>query len=186
MHHIPKPNLRNLGRGALSASNATALQSVVTTSESYAGMSAPNATRLAVRGRMSWVLLIWSVVSVVAGAVALALLPAGSDFPSAVAWQFLIWGAIDLVFAAVGVWQVRPANAEAAGSEEQAQKLLGALRFNGKLNWLWLATGVALLVWSAAVGWKASLLGHGVGVLVQGGFLFFYDRRFAADLAAAA
>ena len=148
-------------------------------------MPGPIATRFAVRRRMSWVLTVWSVASVAAGAVALPLLPAGSEFWTAVAWQFLIWGAIDLVFAGVGVWQARPSNAEAAGSEEQARKLLGALRFNGKLNWLWLAGGVALIAWSAAAGWKASLLGHGVGVLVQGGFLFAYDKRFAADLAAA-
>ena len=142
-------------------------------------------SRLAVRRNMSWVLLVWSVVSVLAGGVALAALPpgesAGRKFWSAVAWQFLIWGAIDLAFAAVGVWQVRPSNATAAASDAQAQKLLGALRFNGKLNWLWVASGVVLLAWGA-VARSTSLLGHGVGVLVQGGFLFGYDRRFLAML----
>ena len=140
---------------------------------------------------MSWVLLVWSVASVAAGGVALPLVPAkprpaAAEFTSAVAWQFLIWGAIDLVFAGLGVWQARAANADHAGGEPQTRKLLGALRFNRKLNWLWVGGGVALIVWSALTGWAASLLGHGVGVLVQGGFLFAYDRRFERDLSAAA
>ena len=131
-------------------------------------------------------LLVWSVASILAGGITLPLLPDGSKFWSAAAWQFLIWGGIDLIFAAAGVWQARRSNAAVAGSEGQTRKLLGALRFNQKLNWLWLASGVALLAWSAHAGWQRSLLGHGVGVLVQGGFLFVYDRRFEHDLAAAA
>jgi hypothetical protein len=100
--------------------------------------------------------------------------------------QCWIWGAIDLVFAVLGLRQASvvsktPAtdlSPESSDSEwNDARKLLRALEFSHRLNWLWLAIAAGLLVW-AVVAASVGLAGHGVGVLVQGGYLFWQDRRF--------
>jgi hypothetical protein len=71
----------------------------------------------------------------------------------------------------------------------QARSLLKTLKFNHKLNLLWISIGVglgALAIGSALRGSEpaqvASLVGHCLGVLLQGGFLLLFDRRFEGGL----
>ena len=103
-------------------------------------------------------------------------------FYVAVAWQFAVWGAIDLAFALNGergLRQVR--NLDPSPRHEEIGRrrglILGALRFNRWLNALWVAMGVALLIW----GYRSvspSLVGHGVGVSIQAVALIVFDRAF--------
>ena len=103
-------------------------------------------------------------------------------FYVALAWQFAIWGAIDLIFALSGEVGLRRVG-RMSESERDAEvmrrreKILGALRFNRWLNAVWVATGIALLVWGYR-SWSPSLVGHGVGVVVQAFGLVIFDRAF--------
>lgn len=145
----------------------------------------------AVRRRMSGVLAAWSVGSVLAGAAAWAAAQ-GRDAPvrqllEAVAAQFVIWGAIDLLFAVIGLRQTwRSVGTDDDAEQLDTSKLVRILRFNNRLNVVWLAVGAVLLASGLAAAVRrvgseagaASLIGHGVGVLVQGGFLALFDRAF--------
>lgn len=136
----------------------------------------------------------WTLGSVAAASIAIGIvliLLNGDDgraiVTRAIGWQFAIWGAIDLIFAGFGIAQSikasrTPATPQAEADEFlAAEKLLGTLRLNHQFNVVYVSIGIALLVW-AAVAHGPALLGHGAGVLVQGGFLFIFDlvytRRF--------
>ena len=151
------------------------------------------------RRRMSNLLCGWSIASIIAGVVIYWITgdqdSASRKFAEAVSAQFVIWGAIDLVFATFGILQVAkadrtPIDGEVASRElGDRDKLVRTLRFNRKLNWLWVACGIVLLASAAGAAWRgaeaasvASLLGHGAGVIVQGGFLFWFDRVFLKKL----
>lgn len=127
-----------------------------------------------VRRRFSWGLTAWSLVSIVAG---LGLWRWGGEFRVAAGMQCAIWGAIDLVFAVAGVRQAARADRRLSppADVEEGQSLLRALSVSHKMNWMWLAMGAGLAVWAASTA-NAGLWGHAVGVGVQGGFLFVYDR----------
>ena len=123
-----------------------------------------------VKQRRMKLLLAWGVGSVVLGVPTFWLGPVVAAAGS----QFVIWGAIDALIALPGLRRddgLDPA------------KLLETLEFSRKLNYLWLAIGLGLLIGGI---WLPVLIGHGVGVLVQGGFLFGFDRGFHRDLSAAA
>ncbi len=111
-------------------------------------------------------------------------------FASAAASQFLIWGAIDAVLAGLGLRAAkkRPVEPIDPCAEAARQvKAIGFVRFNVKLDILYVLIGVALFVWSALAttpGGRAALAGHGTGVVIQGGFLLMFDHFFARRLAA--
>jgi len=133
----------------------------------------------AVRKTMSQRLFIFSIVSILVG-VSMYWIPADQMWRKligAVAIQFIIWGAIDLMFAIPGVMGARRLKSDPQELEERV-KMIRILRFNNKLNWLWISIGAALLGIGVALSWWHVLVGHGVGVLAQGGFLFFFDRAF--------
>lgn len=153
-----------------------------------AGLTGPDdplGTLRRLRTRQAAILASVAVVSIAVGAMMFLIDGRAKPFWNGVAWQFVTWGAIDAVFAGTGLlysYRVtgRPPCPQAEADEfAAAEKLLRSLHFNEKLNWLWLATGVALLVW-AAVAHSLSLAGHGAGVVIQGGFLFLFDRVFTA------
>lgn len=148
----------------------------------------------AVRRRKAWQFAAWAGGSITAGAVAWAMIGdregAPADFGRAVAIQFLIWGVINAIFAVMGLTG-SAAQRDAAAELQERDKLIRILRFNGKLNLLWIAIGVNLLFWAAVAGLTradakgfATLLGHAAGVLVQGGFLMGFDRAFLRALGA--
>ena len=129
---------------------------------------------------------LWSLGSVLWGAIGLW---ASASHPvlGPVATQFLIWGLINLVFAFMGLKDKDPASLDwslPATRDDVMKKLLGIakwIHFNHKLDMLWVGSGVALLV--AFAIWRAdALLGHGIGVLVQGVALMIIDRTFDAKL----
>ena len=122
----------------------------------------------------------WAFASVLVGA-ALLLTPErafGTLAPVTIAFglQCLIWGAIDGIIALIGAFDLRRRHAagephDAAATRAFGRRLLRLLRLNAGLDVLYVAVGLALLVfWRTPEG-----LGHGLGVVVQGGFLLVFD-----------
>lgn len=115
---------------------------------------------------MSTLLTVWAVGSVVIGGGLIALTDGHRD---AFGWQFVIWGLIDLPFGLLGL------RAKGPMDELEREKLAGALRFSSRvLNPIWLLSAVVLLAFG--------LWGHGLGVLIQGGFLTVFDPIFLRRL----
>lgn len=112
-------------------------------------------------------------------------IPAGAarSISQAIGAQCLLWGLIDAGFALFGLRQAQMA--DRAGTAAQAieieladrDKLVRVLRFSGKLNVIWVGAGILLIAIGAGVP-NAALIGHGLGVLIQGGFLMGFDRSF--------
>lgn len=132
--------------------------------------------------RVSAQLSAWALASVALGAAlllaqALAWLP-GDLAPVARGFgiQCLAWGAIDGAIARLGTRDLRRRRAagehtDAGGSHAFAARLRKLLRLNAGLDVVYVLTGVALvLLWRTPEG-----LGHGLGVMVQGGFLLAFD-----------
>jgi hypothetical protein len=125
-------------------------------------------------------LALWALLSAVAGGVlAWAAAAVGGESAAtlrAVALQFVVWGAIDGAIAAFGERDRRRRLARGEAGDPAATRAFGArlrrlLRLNAGLDVVYVAVGVALLV-----GWRTPAgLGHGLGVLIQGGFLLAFD-----------
>jgi hypothetical protein len=125
-------------------------------------------------------LALWALLSVVAGGLlawtAAAVAGELAVTLRAIALQFVVWGVIDGAIAAFGERDRRRRIARGEASDPRATQAFGArlrrlLRLNAGLDLVYVAVGVALLVaWRTPAG-----LGHGLGVLVQGGFLLAFD-----------
>lgn len=94
--------------------------------------------------------------------------------------EFVAWGLINLGFTISGI---RGANR--VTSDELAiakgRELARLLRINAWLNVVWISLGVVLIAWGYRA-WSPSLVGHGVGVLVQAIVLTILDRVFEREL----
>ena len=123
------------------------------------------------RQRRARLLLMWSLASVASG-VGLMLTGGDIGVPAVlrtVGFHFVIWGGIDLIFALMGLRR----------DDGDPSDLIRILRFNERLNYVWVGAGLLMIALSVfALGW----LGHGIGTLIQGGFLFWYDRTFRRAL----
>jgi hypothetical protein len=120
----------------------------------------------------------WAALSVAAGA---ALLLASDDVAArAFAVQCLVWGAIDGAIALAGGLGLRRARARgevgvAARASAERRRLRRLLRLNALLDVGYVAVGVVLLLtWRTEAG-----MGHGWGIVVQGGFLLVFDAVHA-------
>jgi hypothetical protein len=86
--------------------------------------------------------------------------------------QALLWGIIDAIIAVFGVFRAK---------EQTAMKAARFLRINVYLDIIYQVVGVLLIVF---LWLDAFLLGNGIGIIIQGAFLFVLDlyfyRRFAA------
>jgi carboxylesterase len=132
---------------------------------------------------MSRRLLIWSGLSVLAG---VALLLAGGPFLRGFGIQAAAWGAIDAAIAAVVQRTSRrsqpvPSDPSAAGlDEKRARRLRRLLWINTGLDVCYVTGGIVLAntLGRSEVAWR----GHGWGIVVQGGFLFFFDWIHAQNV----
>lgn len=125
-------------------------------------------------------LALWALLSVAAaGLLAWAAAVVGGDLGvtlRAVALQFVVWGAVDGAIAAIGERDGRRRIARGEDRDPAATRAFGArlrrlLRLNAGLDLVYVAVAVALLV-----GWRTPAgSGHGLGVLIQGGFLLAFD-----------
>jgi hypothetical protein len=141
-----------------------------------------------VRRRMSLKLATWAGVSMVFALVVFAtqpLIPAGAarSLIQAIGAQFLLWGLLDAGFAMFGLRQAQ--QADRAGTSpavidrelSDREKLVRLLRFSNKVNIVMMCLGIGMIAGGVALA-HPTLVGHGIGVLVQGGFLRFFDRAF--------
>jgi hypothetical protein len=124
-------------------------------------------------------LLVWGLISVIAGVALLAFGP----LLQGIGLQSLAWGVIDAGIALVGGWVTRrryvglpnPLAPEVLAHE--ACNLRRILLINTGLDVLYVAGGVilALTLGGDSPFWR----GNGWGIVVQGGFLFFFDLLHA-------
>jgi len=123
---------------------------------------------------------VWASLSIVVGGLLFAL---GGPFGRAVGIQFVIWGAVDLAIAGMGQRDRRRklragAAEDARATRAEARRLRRLLWINAGLDVLYVAVGAGLV----AFGPGPVVDGHGLGVLVQGGFLLVFDVAHAATL----
>ena len=108
-------------------------------------------------------LISWSVASIIAGVI-LLLLPV--SLLQGIGLQALLWGIIDIIIALVGIFRQK---------EQSAIKATRVLRINIFLDIGYMLVGVLLIVFL----WIDSfILGNGIGIIIQGAFLFGLDLYF--------
>ncbi|MEZ0395780.1 MAG: hypothetical protein ABWK53_05045 [Anaerolineales bacterium] len=121
-------------------------------------------------------LSIWSIASILLGAVMLLF---RMPFWNGLGFQFIAWGLIDLLIAwggSVGTRKRRARLTEAQATEaapQEARKLVRILWINTGLDVLYMLAGVLVAVLPGAS--NPLWLGTGIGILIQGAFLFFFD-----------
>jgi len=128
-------------------------------------------------------LLVWSVLSVL---IAVITISTPSPFLRGIGIQFFAWGVIDGAIAFFGerASAKRKLKVQETGSEESEAKEASWLE-----RILWVNTGLDVFyifggIWLMQTWGAESLLwqGHGVGIVIQGGFLFFFDLYHAVSL----
>lgn len=123
----------------------------------------------------------WALASVVLGAALLAL--ADGAAARAFGIQCLAWGAIDGAIALAGAIALRRAHARGVVDDPlrappERRRLRRLLWVNAGLDVGYVAVAVLVLaLWRTPEG-----LGHGLGVLLQGGFLLGFDVLHARRL----
>lgn len=127
-------------------------------------------------------LMRWAVASVVAGAAFLAARSRPEH--TGIGIQFVVWGAIDGLIAGFGRigtqrrLNTTPDPAAPAVIERETRNLGRLLWLNALLDVGYVLGGVLLTRREPVEKWR----GHGIGVIIQGGFLFFFDLLHALSL----
>jgi hypothetical protein len=128
-------------------------------------------------------LLIWSVLSMVTGGL---LQVPRNRFTRGMGQQFAAWG---LVNALIAIFGQRSAQKQVAQLPEppatetithEAQNLRNILWINTGLDVGYVAGGTALALTKGKTdpGWR----GHGIGIIIQGALLFFFDLFHALKI----
>ena len=131
--------------------------------------------------RLTRRLLIWSVFSVVFSTLTFFSV---NSLLRGLAIQFCVWGIIDAGIAIFGAY---------ASAKKQAKLQADELAETKEANWLerilWINTALDVLyifggLWLMQTWGTESPLwrGHGLGIVIQGGFLFFFDFFHAFSL----
>jgi hypothetical protein len=124
----------------------------------------------------------WSIASIAIGLPLLSV----DLFWRGVGIQFIVWGAIDLLIAIFGSRSASRRKARLSPDElldtapKETANLKRILLINTALDVFYVAGGIALIFTLGADNpeWR----GHGWGIIVQGGFLFFFDLVHALKL----
>lgn len=132
--------------------------------------------------RISRQLGTWAVFSVASGVV---MWLSGVPVLRGIGTQFQAWGLIDGAIAfggqkAADTRRRRPDAYETDTLEHEKNNLRTALMVNGGLDVLYLIAGAWILSTKGSEDEEA--MGHGIGVLIQGGFLLFFDWIHALRL----
>lgn len=113
--------------------------------------------------RLGFSLIVWSLSSIVIGMI---LFFGAIPLLQGIGLQALLWGIIDVIIAVFGVFRAK---------EQTATKAARFLRINVYLDIVYQVVGVLLIVFL----WQdAFLLGNGIGIIIQGAFLFVLDLYF--------
>ena len=127
-------------------------------------------------------LLLWSALSIAAGAI---LLLAGDAFWRGFGLQAVVWGAIDAGIALFGRRASQKRQASAPPGPEttarEARNLRRLLWINTGLDVLYVAGGLLLI--STLGRSDPFAAGTGWGIVLQGGFLFIFDLLHARGVA---
>lgn len=130
------------------------------------------------QSRLTRRLLAWAAPSILLGAL---LLTGADPFLRGVGVQFVAWGAIDAVIALLGARATRRRAAlPDADPGREVRNLRRLLWINTALDVLYVAGG--WLLWQTLGRADPFWAGNGFGILVQGGFLFFFDLYHALRL----
>lgn len=108
-------------------------------------------------------LLVWSFSSLVVG---LLLYLFSTPFLRGIGLQAMLWGFIDAVIASFTLFKQQ---------DEPASKLAKILLINVGLDVGYQAVGILLFVF---LGQDPFIAGNGIGVIIQGAFLFFLDLYY--------
>ncbi len=132
--------------------------------------------------RISRQLGLWAVFSAASGVV---MWLSGVPVLRGIGTQFQAWGLIDGIIAAGGqkaadTRRARPDAYTAETLEREQKNLRTALIINGGLDVLYLIAGAWILSTKGSEDEEAT--GHGIGVIIQGGFLLFFDWIHALRL----
>ena len=119
--------------------------------------------------RLGTALIVWSIASIISGIV-LMFVPV--SVLQGIGLQAVLWGIIDAVIAVAGVLR---------NMEMSAEKAARFLRINAFLDIGYMLVGLVLIL----LFWvDALILGNGIGIIIQGAFLFgldlFFYQRFKA------
>jgi hypothetical protein len=131
--------------------------------------------------KLSLRLLLWGVLSMVVGGV----LYRQSGLRRGMGAQFFGWGLIDALLALFGLFNLPrqraiPPAAQPAAQAQERQKLRRILWVNTVLDVFYVAGGVWF--WQKHGRDNPEKQGHALGVIIQGGFLFFFDLWHALKL----
>lgn len=113
--------------------------------------------------RLGMALIAWSIASIIIGII-LFLVPI--SLLQGIGLQALLWGVIDVLIALVGVLR---------NKEMPADKAARFLRINVFLDMGYMLVGVVLIVF---LWMEPFMLGNGIGIIIQGAFLFVLDLYF--------
>jgi hypothetical protein len=120
-------------------------------------------------------LLAWALVNILAGGLLQGL---RSAFWRAVGWQSMGWGAVNAAIALFGIRASQRLSEKT--SLQRAVHLRRILWVNAGLDVLYVIGGAVLVGGGRQGGSKRK--GTGVGILLQGGFLFLFDTVHAMGL----
>jgi hypothetical protein len=112
-------------------------------------------------------LLAWSILSILAG---LYLCFSPNDFGRGFGIQCVVWGFVD---AGIALFGARSAarRKSTADPKDEAVFIQRLLWINFGLDFLYIFIGVSILHFLPALFWQ----GTGWGIIIQGGFLLFFD-----------
>ena len=119
-------------------------------------------------------LFVWSILSVLSG---LWVWFATNDFGRGFGIQCVAWGCVD---AAISLFGARSAarRKSTADPKREAQNIRKILWINFGLDILYILGGFLLIQQYPALFWQ----GTGWGIILQGGFLFFFDLYHALSV----
>lgn len=133
--------------------------------------------------RVLGILLAWGVSSVGSG---VALWWRRDPLLRQSGLQCLLWGAIDVALALSGQWHARhqavryqQGERDSAAVRHEARKLQRILLINSGLDVVYVLSGLWLM---HRFPQRRDRQGMGLGIVIQGFFLFLYDSLFALDL----
>jgi hypothetical protein len=119
-------------------------------------------------------LLAWSALSIIAGTI---LLIVGDGFWRGLGLQAIVWGMIDAAIAIFGSRSAHKRRAAGQNNPEvtnrEARNLRKLLWINTWLDVLYIAGGFAVLF--VFGGLDPFAAGNGIGIVLQGSFLFLFD-----------
>lgn len=129
----------------------------------------------------------WSLASITAGSAAWAHGRYRSQ-PVVQAWgrQNAAWGAVNGAIAGAG-WLRNSRDRDPEATPEHAERLRRTLRLNAGLDLGYIAAGVGLVLLRKQAGrlpryTPGQAVGDGLGIVLQGGFLYWLDTKYAARL----